>query len=173
MRLLLLLGMTCVFAAFTRQSLGQEPKPSLENAFRKWDKGFSSASNEDRVKTLREMLPSKDDIAYLFPKHAEKLWANFEKGKKFLENNVDKIAKEFTRRGEIKQVKVIDVRKDKDRASGEYKRLLAIIPMDVPIFDVIIERTNGSSGGGTYLHLKGRWFWIKDLGAVPDFLDKL
>src|SRR5439155_7807574 len=116
MRLLLLLEKSSPLW-FTGPSLCQEPKADLETAFREWDKGLSSANNEEQVKAMRAMLPNKDDIAYLFPKHVDKLWSNFEKGNRFLEKNVEKIAMEFTRGSEIKKVKTIDVRKDKNRAS--------------------------------------------------------
>jgi hypothetical protein len=151
----------------------RELKPSLEEAFRAWDKGRSSANREARVKALRSLLPTKEDIAYLFPKHAEKLWPRFEQGIQFLVENVDRFAREVTRGGAIEKVKAIDVRKDKDRASGSYKRLLPMIPRDVPVFELVVRRAKVSSGGGTYLHRNGRWFWIKDLEAFQKFLDQL
>ena len=147
-----------------------KPKPTLEEAYRQWHRGFTSKKKEDREKTLRSMLASQKDVECLFPKHAEKLWPLWAKGNEFLLENVDKIADEVTKGGEIKAVEAIDVRKDKDRSTGQYKRLLEIIPKDVPVFDYEVRRANG---GGSFVYLNHRWIWIKDLDTFPKILEKL
>lgn len=150
-----------------------EPKPSLEDAYRAWYKGFASARKEDREQAIRSMMPTRKDIAYLFPKHVDKLWPKFEKGIQFAVANVDRLARHFTQGGAIKTVTAIDVRKDVNRASGSYKRILTIIPKDVSVFRLIVEQEKRSSGGGTYLFLNRHWFWIKDLDSFPRVLDTL
>src|SRR5262249_31540798 len=129
---LLTLGLTGGLAE--GQDKSQGAKPTLEEAFRKWDKGFSSDKKEERVNALRTMFPTKKDIAYLFPKYVEKLWPLFEDGHKEMVENVDLIAKEITMGGGLTKVKTIDVRTDKELASGSYKDLLEIIPKDVQVF---------------------------------------
>jgi hypothetical protein len=151
----------------------QKPASTMEDAVRAWDKGFSSDKKETRLETLRAMWPTQHEIEYLFPKHAGKLWPIFQEGLKFVEENVDELTQEITRGGAIKKVKAIDVRTDKELSTGSYKRILEIIPKDVGVFDWYVEREKGSGGGGTYLQIKGRWFWIKDAYLLPDFLDKL
>src|SRR5262245_59491608 len=119
--LCLLVGASTIAA---RASMGQDekapdsgraPEMSLDAAFRAWHKGFSSSKKEERQNALRSMLPKKDDIAHLFPQHAEKLWPKFEQGNQFLLDNVDRLAKEIVGGGAIKKVEPIDIRKDKNR----------------------------------------------------------
>lgn len=151
----------------------QKEKPTLEQAYRKWHAGLAAKDKKDREKALRSMLPDEKDIRFLFPKHADKLLPLWIKGEAHLINHVDDIAKEVTRRGEPTKVTGEDVRKDKGLLKG-YKRILEIIPMDVPVFEM--RRTfadGGGSGGGSYLYVRDRWIWIKDLETFPDFLEKL
>jgi len=148
----------------------KEPTVTLEEAFRKWDAGFASDKKHDRLAALRAMFPVKEEIAYLFPKQVDKLWPKFEEGHKFLEENVDAIAKEITRGGAITKIQVIDLRKEN---KGPAKELLAIIPKDVGVFDLTVHREKSTSGSGTYLFMKNRWFFIKDLETIPPILDKL
>jgi hypothetical protein len=149
-------------------------KLTLADAYRKWYTGFASKKKEDREKALRSMLPNEKDIEYLFPKHAKKLLPLFAKGDEFLVENVDRMADEITHKGvELESVKTIDVRTDKDMAK-QYKKILEIIPKRVPVFEISVRRKDGSgSSGGSYLFLKERWIWIKDLDAFPPALDNL
>ncbi len=148
-------------------------KPTLEQAYRQWHKGLSSEEKAEREKALRSILPNQKDVEYLFPKHADKLWPLWAKGNEFLVENVDKIAAEVTKGGEIKRIEAIDVRKDKNGLE-RYKRILEIIPKDVSVFDIVVRRADGGfSGGGSYLYLSDRWIWIRDLDEFPRILDKL
>ena len=153
---------------------GGDPKakPTLEQAIRQFHDGLASKKKEDREKTLRSVLPNKKDVETLFPKHAAKLWPLWEKGNDFLLENVDNIAREVTRGGGIKEVKAIDMRKEKNPQG--YKELFEIIPKDIPVFDYSIRHVNGDgSGGGSYVYLNQRWLWIKDLDSFPRILEKL
>jgi hypothetical protein len=169
-------GAWCMLITVGPNAEGQEPKegtkPTLQEAFRKWDMGFSSNKKEERVSALRSMFPTKKELGYLFPKQVDKLWPKFEEGHKLMEENVDLIAKEITRGGAITKVTPIDVRADKVLASGSYKQLLAIIPKDVQVFELVVSRENSRSGSTTYLFIKDRWLWIKDLETFPKILDK-
>jgi hypothetical protein len=160
----------CTLAA--GQEAKKDAKPTLEGAFRKWHMGLSSENKEERLDALRSMFPTKKEVAYLFPQQVDKLWPQFEDYHKLMEKNVDLIAKEMTRGGAITKFKPIDTRVDKSRASGSYKELLAIIPKDIQVFEVEVSRGKGVSGGGTYLFIKDRWFWIRDLEILARDLDK-
>lgn len=146
---------------------------SLEAAFRKWHAGLSSEKKEDRLTALRSILPTEQDVAYLFPKEVDKLWPILDAYNKRMEQNVDLVAKEITRGGAIKEVRPLDVRTDKRKSSGSYKEVLAVLPKDVPLFDLHVEKETSASGGGTYVLLKGRWFMIRDLESMPELLKRL
>jgi hypothetical protein len=156
-----------------RAGQGQEPQPSLEEAYRIWHKGFASGVKEEREKTLRSMLPDQKDVEYLLPKHAAKLWPKFEEAFKEMMMHVDEIAAEVTRHGEIQKIEVTDVRKDKMLANGSYKDILAIIPPDVTLCDLHVIGAKGSGGSGTYVYVNKHWRFIKDFDTLPPFLEKL
>lgn len=147
-------------------------KPTLEEAVRAWHKGMASKNKEDREKTLRAMIPNQKDIERLFPKHAEKLKPILAKGTQPLVENVDKIAAEMTKSGEIESVKVTDVRKQDP--NGRCKRVFEIIPKDVAVYIISIRYKNGDgSGSEYYVFVHHRWVWISGLDQFPKVLEKL
>ncbi|MFO0864130.1 MAG: hypothetical protein U0744_05655 [Gemmataceae bacterium] len=174
--LLAFLGVCYTLTATPATLLGQgtkkDPASSLEETYREWHKGFSSDEKENRIKALRSMFPTKEDVAYLFPKHVEKLWPKFEQERKRLEDNVDRNAKQVTKGGAITKIRTLDARSEK-LTFESYRRLLEIIPKDVQVFDLVVSRANNSSGSGSYLFIKDRWFWIRDIEVFPEILKKL
>jgi hypothetical protein len=160
-------SLECVDAVETKK------QPTLEEAYRKWHSGLAAKEKADREKSLRSMLANQEDVKYLFPKHADKLWPLWAKGNEFLVENVDQIAKEVSRGGEIVKVEAIDMRKEKKPPQG-YKRLFEIIPKNVPVFEISVQRADGGGGSSaSYVYLKNRWLWIKDLDTFPRILEEL
>lgn len=148
-------------------------EPTLADSYRKWHAGLSSANKEDQEKALRQMSPNKDDVVYMFPKASDKLWPLLEKNNELMLRNLDKIAKEFASKGKITKIEEINIRKDKLRSEGSYKRLLTVIPQEAPIFSLIVQHDQGSSGSGSYFFRNGRWVWIRGMEVIPELLDKL
>ncbi len=128
MRLCSFFFLTCMLVSLVGPLFAEDPKPNLETAYREWEKGFTSKDKEEQLKTLRKMLPTKEDIEYLFPKHSDKIWAKQEKFNKEAEEHLEDVVKEISRGGEIKKMEAVDVRKDKGLATGEYKRVFEMIP---------------------------------------------
>jgi hypothetical protein len=91
-----------------------------------------------------------------------------EKGHQFLIDNVGKVAAEFTKGGEVRQVEEIDARKDE-----KYRPVLAMIPKDVLVCRAKVTREQGTSGSSTFLLIDGRWVWFRGLEAIPAFLEKM
>ena len=85
-----------------------EPKPSLDEAFRVWHKGLTSDKEEDRVKALKSMLPTKKEVEALFPKKAEQAWSLVEMMNKYLLDHIDDLAKDMASGGAIKKITPID-----------------------------------------------------------------
>lgn len=155
------------------QEARRDARPTLDAAFRAWDKGFSSDRKGERVEALRAMLPRKQEIATLFPGQVDQLWPILEQGHKAMLDNVDRMAAEITRGGAITGIKPIDVRADARRADGAYRKVLAMLPQDVEVFELVVTRGQSSSGSGTYLYMNDRWFWIRGFEAIPKLLESL
>jgi hypothetical protein len=165
------------FLTFTRanseeRKSEEKSRPTLEVAYQAWQKGLSSDKKEEREKTLRSMLPTKADVAHLFPKHADKLWPQFDQMNQLLLKNVDPVAKEVAG-GEAAKVTAIDLQKEDAKKPGTHHRLLTMIPGDVPVYRIVRQRQRGPSGSGTYVFLNNRWIWIRGLEGVPEVIDQL
>jgi hypothetical protein len=159
-------------------AFGGENKPmSLEETFRGWHKGFSSGKKEDWEKTFHSMYPTKKDLEYLFPRHAEKMWPvleqDFQEKLKGLLKNGDK---EITANGAIKKIQPIDVRKD-ENARKRFAGALATIPKQVPVFQLAVEYERGTrtfADATACLRVQGRWFCIPEFAEFsPQMLEKL
>jgi len=141
-------------------------RSQLEESLRQWDRGFSSKESADRLRTLREMSPSKSDIETLFPNLAPQLVPLFAQIEKNLAERIDSFAAQVIEGGEIKSIQVKDARRDLLKAE-KFEELFRMIPGDVEVFEVFIRRVEASGGGATFLHLNGRWIWIKEVYAMP------
>jgi hypothetical protein len=147
--------------------------PSLEDTYRAWHAGLASKKREERQKTLRSMMPTQKDVEYLLPKYAKKLWPRLEPEIEFLVKNADAAAREWTRGSELKSFEVINVRED-ENASNLRKRLLAIIPNDVPIFEVYVHvGKDERRKRGFFMYVHKRWMWLDPLSVNPAALEKL
>jgi hypothetical protein len=146
------------------------PKSSLEECIRALHKGMESETEEDQLKALRAVLPTRKDIEILFPKDVEKLWPPLDQGLRDMEKNVSKVAKELRKGGRVTEVKTINIRTGREAES--YKDVLEMIPKEIPAFDYSIKKEDGASGGGTYLYVQERWIFLRGLEGIPKFLKK-
>jgi hypothetical protein len=149
----------------------KKPTKSLEEAYAEFHKGMQSQNKEDRVKALGQFLPTKEDIEQLFPKHHGELWKALSQSRKALLDKCDDIAKQETRHGTIERIKTEDIRTGK-QAKDSYKEVLALIPKDVPVFSLSVQFEKGAAGSETYVYVRDRWIFIKDLDALPEILTK-
>jgi hypothetical protein len=153
---------------------GEKSKPpTLEQAIFDLHKAMHSKDKARQEAGLRGILPSKKDIEVLFPRHAEKLWPGVEKGIQHYVANLDKIVADFERRGKVEKVIAYDIRADEAKEAGYYRRLLKIIPDNIPLFRIREITDKGGGSSETYLLVNGRWIWIRELYTVAEYLDKL
>lgn len=147
---------------------------SLEDAYRAWHRGLASKNREERQKTLRSMMPTKKDVEYLLPKYAKKLWPRLEPEIEFLVKNADPAAQEWTRGSALKSFEASNVRKD-ENASDLHKQLLALIPSDVPIFEVYVTHVGKDERRkkAFFMYVHKRWRWISPVSVNPASLEKL
>ena len=129
---------------------------------------ITSEKKEDQVQALRKILPAKEDVETLFPAHAEKLWPRMEAGFQIMEKNADKVAQEMLAKGGLQAVELKDLR-EKEGA----RRALELLPKGVPAYDYVTRYERGSSGGGSYVHVRGRWVLIRNLASLPEMLEKM
>ena len=149
------------------------PKQTVQDAYLQMHKEMASGNKEKQSKALKAMMPTKKDLEYLFPKHADKLWPGYEEENKSILKSVDMVAKEITRRGEVEKIEATDVRKDKDDSEGRYKRVLAMIPKDVPVFKLLVRKKNSSSGSPPFVYVNKRWILMRGLDDIPQDIDDL
>jgi hypothetical protein len=149
----------------------KKSEDGLKTVIRDLYKGAASDKKDERTNAIRAVLPNKKDIETLFPQHAAKLWPMFDEGHKEMLRHLDQVVNELTRHGAVDKIKLTDARsKAKERT---FKRLLAMIPKDVPIYDYAIEFKNGDrAGGGSYLYVNKHWVFISDAESIPEFLDR-
>ena len=129
---------------------------------------MASDKPEDPVNALKSILPGKEDIEALFPKHAEKLWPMMEQYVKMMMEHVSDVAKEVKSHGTVKYVQAISVRQED--ASGRYREVLAMLPEDVPVCRVVTDYEKGSAGSSSYVYVRGHWLLIRGLEGIPKFL---
>jgi len=148
----------------------EKQKQTIEQAFRAFSKGISSNDKEERLKAIKAFVADKKDVEVLFPKHVEIVWKHFGEHRKQAIEMCDEIAKSETRLGEIKEVFPMDMRGKDGRDS--YKRVLAMIPKDVPVFVVGIKYEKGGAQSSAIVFVNDKWVVMWGLQTMPDFIEK-
>lgn len=167
---MLVLQLCSLLCAMT--TIVEEPKITIEEAYRGWFKGLASPSKLIQENTIKSMLPEKRDIEFLFPRYTGKLWPVFEQNRKVMVLSADKHAENIAGRGAIINIKVVKIRENEERKK-EFEAILAILPKDVPLIDLAVSVEKGGAASGTYLYVNGRWIWIHSLQSLPELLKKL
>ena len=146
-----------------------KPKITLDEAYRQWHAGLTSLDAAKRTAALESMLPTKADVAYLFPEHEDKLWPRMETYFKKMHEHIDEFSKEFERKGKIEEIDAIDCR----QTGRRYQEVLTMIPAELPVYRLSVKGTNSGGGSSSYLYRGGRWFWYRGLEGTPEMLKQL
>lgn len=157
---------------FSISAFVEEPKMTIEEAYRGWFKGLASPSKLTQENTLKSMLPEQRDIELLFPRYKGKLWPIFELNRKAMLKNAENVVQNIAGRGAIINIKVINVRENEDK-KRDFEAILAILPKDIPLIDLAVSVEKGGGASGTYLYVNGRWIWIHSLQSLPELLKRL
>ncbi|HTT84842.1 MAG TPA: hypothetical protein VMF67_15305, partial [Rhizomicrobium sp.] len=157
--------------AMAAQADEAKKPPTLEDAYRAFHAGMASAKKEEQIKALKAILPTRKDIEVLFSKHADIVWKDEQAQQKLLREHYADVAREVTRKGAIKRIVKHDVRAEKDPSTG-YKRVLAMIPRDIPIYTIDVFKEQASGGTGAFLLVNGRWIFFKGIEAMPEIIEK-
>jgi hypothetical protein len=157
---------------FAMTTTVEEPKTTIEEAYRGWFKGLASPSKLTQESTVKTMLPEQRDIDLLFPRYVGKLWPIMEQNRKAMVQKTDSVAQNIAGRGAIVSIKVIKIRENEDKKK-EFEAILAILPKDIPLIDLAVTVEKGGGASGTYLYVNGRWIWIHSLQSLPELLKRL
>jgi len=162
----------CAFVLFLVGSLPAQDKAvshaeSLVKRLTDSHAKMADPSTEVKQKALADLLPSRQDMETLFPKHVDLFWERLQAHNKNMVEHADEIAREMTKEKWTK-IEAIDVRK-RDEA-GVYKNVLAIIPQDIPVFRAIRRSKKRSSSSSSYLFIKGRWIHLQGLEMIPNII---
>jgi hypothetical protein len=152
--------MMTLVAALALAQAAPGSRESLEAAIRAFHDGMAKES--ERLKTLKAMLPTREDADLLLPGAGEKLWPRLEATFADMEKNLDKVAQEVIGKGPLKSVELKDV-----RAEMEW------LPKGTPVFNCVKRFENGSAGSGSYVFLRNRWILVRGLSSWPEILQKL
>ena len=145
--------------------------PTLEDAYRAFHTGMASEKKDEQIKVLKAFLPTRKDVEVLFPKHADIVWKDEEAAQNLLIEHIADVAREATRDGKIEKINKHDLRADK-KPTTRNKRVLAMIPSNIPVYRLDIHQEKGAGGMGDFLFVNGRWIFFKDIDVVPELLDK-
>lgn len=149
-------------------------QPRLEKAVFAFHEGMLSKDKQKQEAAVRGlMVTTKKDLEILFPKYAEKMWPNVERANKHYLNSIDKIAAELARHGKLNKVKTLDIRESEAENPGLYRRVLTMIPKNIPVYRIGKFTDDGGGDSETYLLVNGRWIWIREFYGVPEYLNKL
>ncbi len=148
----------------------EEQVPPLDQTYLAWREKLASPRRAEQQAALHSMLPTKADIEYLFPAHAGRLWPIFDEGTKYLLANAEKMGREFAGDDTITKVTPIDIRQEEAKKPGQFKKLLEILPRDVLVYRIVVERPQKTSGSSTYLYFNRHWVWIRGAEGIPDLL---
>ncbi len=155
----------------------KNPKNSeqgLKEAIQALHKAMESGKREEQEKALRDILPSQKDIEILFPKHAARLQPFNDQARQEYIKHAPEVAKELTRHGAIQAIEVDNVRSsDKNKSYKSYKRVLEMIPKEVPVYEFHIQFKEARSSGAAYLFVNDHWIFFKDVETVPEAIDKI
>lgn len=145
------------------------PEEIVTAGIRQFHDRMRSPDPEVRKKEFDEAMADRKVIEKLFGDNARLVWPRYEDGLKTMRERMDKGREEFDRKGEIRSVELIDVRKND--VSGRYQRVLQLIPKDIPVYRAVVTYEKGSGGSSSYLVLDDRMWIVRGLEVAPKLID--
>jgi len=169
--LLTLIAFVCFVSA--DESKKAKPKPPdeiVKAGIMQFHERMRSDDPKVRDKEFDAVMPDKKTIEKLFGDDANLVWPRLSEGMKQMRASSDKAKEEFDRQGKIISIEVIDLRKDD--ASGRYRRLLQMIPKDIPVYRAVMKYEKGSGGSSSYLVIDGNMRFVRGLEGIAEFIDE-
>ena len=172
--------LTCLFAFLALASVlfADEPKKTEQKSpedivkagILQFRERMRSDDAEVRAKEFDAVMPEKKTLERLFGDDANLIWPRFSEGMKRMRARSDKGKEQFDREGKVISIELIDVRKED--VSGRYRRVLQIIPKDIPVYRAVTKYENGSGGSSSYLVIDGRMRFVPGLEGMAEIIDR-
>jgi hypothetical protein len=168
-----------VLAAATAHLFAEEPKTAdqkppeeiVKAGILQFYERMQSDDAKVREQEFDDVMPDEKVIKRLFGDDSDLLWPRLTFVLKEMRSRTAKMKMESERQGNIKSIEVIDVRKDD--ASGSYKRVLEMIPKDIPVYRAVIKHEKGTIGASAYVVIDGHMRLIRSLDKLPTLIDDL
>lgn len=175
MREIRLAGLLLVFVAgvaFADEAKKDDADPEqiVAKGVRQFHERMSSVDVKVRQKEFDEVMPDEKLLVTLLGEDAKLIWPKLEPQlKKFRES----LEKEVGPGGEIKQVQVIDVRKEAGQGAAKYAPALKVVPQEIPIFRVVMQVGAQTVSSSCYCVVDGRMRLVRRLETLPAAIEKL
>ncbi len=137
----------------------------------RFHKDLRSDDEKVRLAALDRATVDKALLEKLLGKDAALVWPKVEKGLTSMRKNTDRLKAELDRGGDVKSIKLTDVRKSD--ASGRYRLVLSMIPKGGPVYTAVMKREKGTAGSSTYLLVDGRMRWVPGLDLLCSRIQSL
>jgi len=177
--LLVCLSLLSIAGGATAEEESSNHKPtaeSLKATITAWDNDMHSDDASVRVKAIEVSFPTADDVAVLFPDHAEKLNRFLGFGKKmflkrFESATKDQLATERDRLGPLLEVEVINVREED--VSGGHEKVLKLVAAEIPVYRAVTRHEKITGGSSSYIFVNDHWIYFQGFSSIPELLPQL
>ena len=177
-----MIGMTatvCLLFFTTAVSMGEKIPEKLDlekkliERITNFDQQMVDGSKQEKIKAVKDLLPTKADIQILFPNDVDAVWGDVEKTRNRFTDNVERISAQIKQWSADTKRTAIDARTEKQE--NHHQEVLAIIPKEIPVYRVKYEgKINGEMDSdtlNTFLYLNDRWVYFFGFRSIPRLID--
>ncbi len=152
----------------------KKTKAGIKEVIRKGILDFREKMGADeektRIKVFDRVMPDEALLKKLFGKDARYIWPVLKKGLEHMRQNTARFKEEFDRTGKIRAIELINVR-EMD-VSGRYRKVLKVIPKEIPVYRAIATYDKGGGGSSSYLVVDGKFRFVRGLEAMYEHILK-
>jgi hypothetical protein len=145
-----------------------DPTKIVEDGIRAFYRDVVSTDDKISTAAFKTFLIDETGLHKLYGKEdGTKLWSLMSQ---LFENPemLQKMRQDIVNKGPIKKVELIDVRTND--VSGRFKKILTVIPTEVPVYRALITTDKGEAGSSSFVVINNQVRFIKGLESLPDAL---
>lgn len=148
----------------------KSPEEIIQAGIHQFRERMRSDDPKVREAEFDNVMPDKKTIELLFGDDAKLIWPRLSEGLQKMRAGSQQAKAEFDRQGTLTSLKLVDIRKEDP--AGLYRRMLQMIPEEIPVFRAIATYENGSGGSGCYIVIDGRMRFVRGLESIAEFIDE-